>query len=113
MRNGEEASVEIFADFGLFEVLAAASLAVLARKIYSKKALGVAFLLMSVAAPAATIVASSTSLQRGLALASLVTCLVNVSVVLAVLQAGRIPELKLKARFRPTRPSRDDGPGDV
>jgi hypothetical protein len=108
MNTEEEASVEIFADFGLFELLAAGGLAVMARKIYSKKAVGVAFLLMSVAAPAATIVASSTSLQRGIALTSLVTCLVNGSVVLAVLQAGRVPTLKLPARFRPTRQGRDD-----
>jgi len=111
MRNGEEASVEIFVDFGLFELLAASGLAVMARRIYSKKALGVAFLLMSVTAPAATTVAASTGLQRGIALVSLATCLVNASVVLAVLQAGRVPELKLPSRFRPTRPGRDDVPG--
>ena len=95
--------MEIFVDFGLFELLAAGGLAVMARKIYSKKALGAAFLLISVAAPAALIAASSTSLQRGLAMMSLATCLVNVSVVVAVLQAGRVPDLKMPSRFRPGR----------
>jgi hypothetical protein len=92
--------VEIFVDFGLFELLAAIGIPALSRIIYSKKLPGVLFLVASAAAPAILLILVSGAIQHWIAVASLATALVNVGVVGAVLQAGQIPVLKLTRRTR-------------
>jgi hypothetical protein len=89
--------MEIFVDFGLFEIVAALGLSAVARHVYARSALRLLFPAVSIAAPAAVILLAPTEGVRWLGAACLATALVNLAVVLAVIQRGEIPRLEFRA----------------
>lgn len=101
--------MEIFLDFGLFEVLTAIGLAALSQAIYSRKVAGIFFLVVSTATPVILLLLSSAGLQRWIAVLSLATTLVNVAVIAAVLQSGNVPRLKI-GKFRKHSSSNESQP---
>lgn len=85
--------MEIFADFGLFELVAVLGLSALARALYSRRLVGFGVLLLSVAAPLALVVLVQEGPIRWLAAVSLGTALVNATVVLGAVRTGSVSRL--------------------
>lgn len=84
--------MEIFVDFGMFEVFGALGLAALGRTIYRRPWLAFGFLAVSVIAPLILIFLGSGELLRWLAAIALSTALVNASVIVSAHRAGRLLE---------------------
>jgi hypothetical protein len=97
--------MEIFFDCGLFELLAVVGLGALARAIYSRRVVGIAFLVLSAAAPLVMLEMVSGPRLRWAGAVSAAVALVNVGVVAAVMQEGRIPRLRLQRRREAVEPS--------
>jgi hypothetical protein len=90
--------MEIFIDCGLFEVVAVVGLGAIARAIYSRRVVGIAFLVLSAAAPLVMLEMVSGPKLRWAGAVSAGMALVNVGVVAAAMQEGRIPRLRLQRR---------------
>ena len=78
--------MEIFIDFGLFELLVATGIALVARKIYAKRWLGFGFLILSLLSPVLLVFFATEGLARWIAVVSLATALVNASLIFALVQ---------------------------
>ena len=82
--------------FGLSELMAAAGLCALARKVYAQRATAALFLVASVLSPTALVFMSSSEATRWLSASALATALVNASVVVALLKNGDIPVMAVE-----------------
>jgi hypothetical protein len=78
--------MEIFVDFGLFEILAATGIALVARKIYTRRWPGFAFLIVSVVTPIFLVFFATEGLARWIAVICLATALVNVSLIFMLIR---------------------------
>jgi hypothetical protein len=85
--------MEIFVDFGLFELLVAAGLAKLAGRLYASRLAAGALLLASVTIPAVLVVLGSSELTRWLAAGALATALVNAAFIVTVLRRPAVEPL--------------------
>ena len=90
--------MEIFVDFGLFELLAVLGIAGAARMIYSRVLLGLLCVGVSLLAPIALLFVVHGELARWLAAVGLGTSLVNGAVVLGALQSGSVRVISLPKR---------------
>lgn len=91
--------MEVFVDFGLIELAAALGLAALSKAVYARRVVGLVFLVTSVVTPAVLLfLPRGSDLGRWLAALALGTALVNATVVLAALQEGRMPQLRVPRR---------------
>lgn len=82
--------MEVFVDFGLFELFAALGLAAVGNAIYRRPRLAFAFLTASIVAPLVLIFVGSSELARWLAAVALGTALVNAVVIFSAQRAGRL-----------------------
>lgn len=80
--------MEIFVDFGLFEILAASGMAALGRAICRRPVMKWLILLLSVAAPAALLFLVVGETLHWIAAVALGTSLVNVSIVVEQTRAS-------------------------
>ncbi len=78
--------MEIFVDFGLFELLAAAGLAIIARKVYTRRWLALACLFLSLVTPIILVFITNEGLTRWIAVICLATALVNVSLIFILMR---------------------------
>src|SRR5436305_307127 len=92
--------MEIFIDFGLFELIAAMGLAALSRFVYSRKLLGIAFLVIRIPAPLAVLFLSSGPTHRMLGILCVATTLTNAAVVAPVLKNGPVQKLPFPTRHK-------------
>jgi hypothetical protein len=85
--------MEIFVDFGLFELLAAIGLAALARRAYSHRWLAFPFLAVSALAPGVLVAFAPDALSRWVAVVALGTALVNAAVIVCVIRRLDVREI--------------------
>ena len=78
--------MEVFVDFGLFELLAATGLALIARRVYTRRWSTATFLILSVAAPIVLLFFVGENFVRWIAVICLATALVNVSLIFLLIR---------------------------
>lgn len=78
--------MEVFVDFGLFELLAAAGLAIVARKVYIRRWSSLTCLILSLVAPVLLVFFAHESLLRWVAVICLATTLINCSLVFLLMR---------------------------
>jgi hypothetical protein len=81
--------MEPFIDFGLFEVLAAAGVTVVARSVYRRKAIARLVIVASMAAPGILIVVGHTELTRWIAAVSLAASVLNAAILWPLTRPGQ------------------------
>ena len=84
--------MEVFVDFGMFELAAALGLAALGRAVYRRAWLAFAVLAASVVAPLALVFLGAGELPRWIAAVALAAALINAGVIVPALKAGRLLE---------------------
>lgn len=92
--------MEVFLDFGVFELFAVLGIAALARLVYSRRWLGVVFVVASIVAPAVLFFVNHGEIRRWLIAGCLGTAVVNAAVVLGAMQRGDVPIFRLPQRRR-------------
>lgn len=88
--------MEVFVDFGLFEILAATGLAIVAKKVYTRRWPAFACLILSLMAPIALVFLVHESLIRWIAVVDLATALVNVSLIFLLIRRWDVSTLLAK-----------------
>jgi hypothetical protein len=78
--------MEVFVDFGLFELLAATGLAIIARRVYTRRWLALTFLILSLVAPILLVFFASQNLLRWIAVICVATAFVNVSLIFLLIR---------------------------
>jgi hypothetical protein len=78
--------MEVFVDFGLFEVLAAAGLAIVARRVYMRRWSTLTCLILSLIAPVLLVFFAHESLLRWIAVLCLATTLINCSLIFLLIR---------------------------
>ena len=88
--------MEVFVDFGLFELLAATGLVLTAKTIYTRAYLAFTCLIISVLAPIAMVFFVHEGFVRWLAGLSLATALINVSLIFLLIRRWNMSILLAK-----------------
>lgn len=78
--------MEVFVDFGMFELFAAAGLAFVARKIYTRRWPALACALLSLTAPVVLLFLTDEGLGRWVAAVCVATSLINVSLIFLLIR---------------------------
>ena len=88
--------MEVFVDLGLFELLAAAGLAAVARRVYARRWLGLVFLILSLIAPTALVFVTHEGMVRWIAVGCLATSLVNASLIFSLIRRWSMTTLLIE-----------------
>jgi len=94
--------MEVFADFGVFELLAVAGLVIAGKRIYASRWWGLVFLLLSVIAPITLVFITHERLVRWIAFGCVATSLVNTSLIFS--------HIRRYLRLSTSEPSLDESP---
>jgi Kef-type K+ transport system membrane component KefB len=89
--------MEVFVDFGLFELLAAAGLAIVARRVYMRRWSTLACLTLSLVTPVLLVFFAHESLLRWIAVICLGTTLINCSFIFLLMRRWDMSMLLDKA----------------
>lgn len=98
--------MEIFVDFGLFELLAAAALTRLGKALYSRRGAAVLIMCVSIGAPLCLLFLVEEGAPRWLAALVLATAVLNVSLVAECMRAGGFRSAeRINSRMSRARPA--------
>ena len=84
--------MEVFVDFGLFELFAASAIGAFGRWVLTRKYARWSALALSIAAPLALVVVVTGEAQRWVAALALATSILNVSMIVSLTRSRRPPE---------------------